>query len=436
MITPGRTTVFILALLAAMLLAAVVMPGLVWLALLGNIVVIGVCFLEGRILRQMSVTVTANWPRRAQLGKRVSLPVRIENRSRRPLVVMIDQQWPLGIEADGQPLCVQVNAGEVVVAAFEVTPRQRGRATFPPLEVTVGFGHDLARHRLTQDAGRRLSVYPDLKHLWTYDQLRRSRALSQMGVHRQRMMGVGREFELLRDYMPDDDYRNINWKATARRQRPVTNLYQAERSRDVMICVDAGRMMGNPIGNGTALDCVVDAAVLLAHVSNRQSDRVGLAVFSDRMDTLLKPAAGSSAVNAIIERLVDAAPASRTTSYAVLVESLRASLNHRSLIFIFTDLNDPQLAQDLAEFLPLISRRHMVVTVNLRDLLLDQYAMAGAKTRQGIFEVLAARELASERDENQRSLTKAGVQAIEADVNSLSLAVINRYMAIKSRQML
>lgn len=436
MITPGRTVLFLLAMLAALLLGALVVPWLVWVALLGDALIIGLCLLEGLTLAKEPVTATRQWPKRVQIGQLVKLQVRIENRGNRSVQVSLVQPWPEAIQAERQATRVQVGSGEVVVVAFEVTPIERGQLAFAPLEVSVAYGHDVARYRTLVTEGGKISVYPNLKQMASYDLLRRSRALVQMGVHRQRMMGVGKEFEMLRDYLPDDDYRNINWKATARRQRPVTNLYQAERSRDVMICVDAGRMMGNPIGNGIALDSVIDAAVLLAHVSNRQGDRVGLTLFTNRVDDLLKPARGSRAVNGIIEHLVDVRPTPRTPSYAALVEALRSSLNHRSLVFIFTDLNDPQLARDLADFLPLIARRHLVVTVSLRDLLMDQYALAGVSRKEELYQVLAARELASERDERQAALAKAGVQTLEADVHSLSLEVINRYMVIKSRQLL
>lgn len=436
MTIPGRTLLFIVALIAALLVGAIVWPDVLWASWLGDALLIGACLAQGRTLKNLPVTVQRDWPLRVQIDRPAQLRFRVDNRSRRPVNVVLRQPWPVTIDADRNQAKLRVAAGESVTVAIAVTPRQRGRVDFDPLEVTIHLADDLARRRWATDIGGHLTVYPNLDELCTYDTLRRSRALQQMGVHRQRMVGAGREFEQLRDYLPDDDYRDVNWKATARQQKPITNLYQAERSRDVVICVDAGRMMGNPVGSGTALDRAVDAAILLAHASNRQGDRVGLSLFTDRVDALLKPAAGSAAVHAIIERLVDVTAQPRTPAYASLVEALRASQNHRSLVFIFTDLNDPQLARDLAELMPLLSRRHMVVTVSLRDGLLDRSAAAGAHSSSQVYQVLAARALANERDEHRRALTQAGVQTLEADAEGLSLAVINRYMAIKSRQLL
>src|SRR5690606_11340605 len=122
-----------------------------------------------------------------------SLPVRIENRSTSTVTVTIDQLWPEAVVYQGSPIQVKVSAGEVVTAVFEVTPGQRGHVTFAPMDVSIGFGHDIARRHFHVDDHFELSIYPDLKQLWTYDVLRRSRALSQIGVHRQRMMGMGIE---------------------------------------------------------------------------------------------------------------------------------------------------------------------------------------------------------------------------------------------------
>ena len=177
---------------------------------------------------------------------------------------------------------------------------------------------DWARHRFGV-APASLKVFPSLRGMSQYEALRRHRASMLAGLHQQRMLGAGRGFDQLRDYLPDDDFRDINWKATARHRRPITNMYQAERSRDVILCLDCGRMMASPVGSATALDHAVDASIMLAHVANRQSDRVGVALFKDVVERLVKPAAGMSAVHRIIETLVDARAEAVFPSYAALV---------------------------------------------------------------------------------------------------------------------
>ena len=198
-----------------------------------------------------------------------------------------------------------------------------------------------------------MKVFPSLKGLTDYERAATASRVELCRAAPAADAWRGREFDRLREYFPDDDFRDLNWKATARHRKPYTNLYQAERSRDVILCLDCGRMMGNPMGNGTALDSAIDASIMLAHVASRQGDRVGMALFSDTVHRFIKPGAGIVAVNRIIEELVDARTNSLFPSYSSLITALRAHQTRRSLIFIFTDLNDPQLADNLAQVLPL-----------------------------------------------------------------------------------
>ncbi|MAE66455.1 MAG: hypothetical protein CMJ18_19475, partial [Phycisphaeraceae bacterium] len=221
----------------------------------------------------------------------------------------------------------------------------------------------------------------------------------------------------------------------ARRREPITNVYQTERSQEVLLCLDSGRMMGNPVGRGTALDQAIDASIVLAHVCHRSGDRVGMAVFGDTVQQFVRPASGESALRRMIDQLIEIEAEGVFPSYTALVSRIRALQKKRSLIFLFTDLNDPQLAANLAEVLPLISRRHVLVVVSLRDPLLDRIAAGAASDARSLHQVFAARELSRERAARVRELILAGVQVLEADADRLSLDVINRYLQVKARQM-
>ena len=295
--------------------------------------------------------------------------------------------------------------------------------------------HDLARARGGLPAAR-LRVFPSLRGMSAFEALRQHHASNLAGMHRHRTIGAGRDFDQLRDYVPDDDFREVNWKATARRNRPITTVYQAERSQDVLLCLDCGRMMGHAMAGGTdtALDHAVDASVMLAHVANRGGDRVGLVLFRDVVTRVRRPAGGMSAVNRAIEDLVDARAEPVFPSYAALVGALRAHQTRRSFVFLFTDLNDPQLAANLAEVLPLITRRHAVTVVSLRDPLLDRVATGPAGDRRGLYEVLAARHIFDERATRARELQRYGATVIEADAGSITTRSINAYLDAKARQ--
>jgi uncharacterized protein (DUF58 family) len=435
LIVPGRRTLLFAGILALLLIAAVAEHLVVLAAILGDLLLIGYCMLEGRSLAGANVDVRAEaWPS-LQVGREAILRYRISNRSNRAIIVRIRQPWPTSVEAKENEAETTVASGEIVDVGLAITPRSRGSIDVDPTEIDVRYRSDWARHRRRSRVPA-LRVLPSLRGLSEYDALRRDRASMLGGLHRQRMVGAGREFEQLRDYMADDDFRDINWRATARRRKPITNTYQAERSRDLILCLDCGRMMGNPIGGATALDHAIDAAIMLAHVANRQGDRVGLALFRDVVERFVKPAAGLLAVNRIINELVDAKAQSVFPSYAAMLSALRAHQNRRSLVLLFTDLNDPQLAANLAEALPSASRRHVVVVISLRDPMLDRVASGPAVDRQGVYQVVAARQLAIERATRSRELERIGAHVLEADADSLTVKLLNMYLSIKARQLL
>lgn len=436
MIVPGRTTLMLLIAGAVLCLAGAVQPELLYAALLFDAMVIGLCVLEGASFKQVEISVERRWPARLQIDRESTLEFVITNRGKRGVLVRLRQPWPRSIAGLDDGAEVFVEPMEAVTIGLKVTPHRRGRVMFEPMAVDVSSRHRLGVRRWAAGERQTMTVYPDLRQLTEYQQLQRSRALMQLGVHRQRQIGTGREFEQLREYLPDDQFRDINWKATARRMKPVTNLYHAERSRDVLLCIDFGRMMGNPAGTTTTLDRVIDAAVMLADTSMRHGDRVGLVTFADRVATVIKPGNSDASRQLLMQSLVDLQPKGVFTSYTALVQTLRRRQSHRALVFVFTDFNDPQLASELAERMRLISRRHVVVVVGLRDGLMAKVAGATPVRSEGLYATLAAGQLLAERDADVLRLIKSSVNVTEADPRTLTVQVINRYLSIKQRQLL
>lgn len=437
MTIPTRRAMWLLGLGAAVCLAAAADLRLVPVAIAIDLVTVAGVLLEGKWLGNGGLVVRRQWPRQLQADRIGRMRLVIENPSSRRVEVAIRQIWPVAFDAQPVRLRAKLGPHEAVGYDLEVTPRRRGPTQVPPTEVDVARVGGLAARRVTIDQPKSVVVFPNLKGVAAYDQLRRSRALWTAGLHRQRLLGIGREFDQMREYQTGDDFRNVNWKATARLGRPMTNLYQAERSRDVMICLDGGRMMGNPIAGGdrTALDVAVEAAILLVHACRDQGDRVGMITFRERVDKVIAATSAATTNGVILQTLAEFDARPVFPSFVALVETLRLRQTHRSLVFILTDLSDPQLAGDLAEVMPLLATQHMVVVVALEDPFIEQIADGPATDREGVACVLAARRLATERDEHRRQLIRAGVQVLQAGAERMSIALINKYLEVKARQL-
>lgn len=436
MTLPTRNAILLFAAATLLFLGAAVDAIFLWAGLLADAGIVALLLLEGKLLRKQTVQVSRAWSRQLQINRPAELIVQLSHHGSRPVRVALIQTWPNAIEGERKPVELTLSPGESVELRLPATPRTRGQVTLPPLQIDTHFRAGLGSIRTLLDDQLQTIVYPDLQRVSEYDKLRRSRSLTQAGFHRQRVVGHGKEFDQMRNYLPGDDFRDVNWKATARLHRPITNLYQAERSRDILICVDHGRMMANPVGQGSTLDRAVDAALMLTHVARAEGDRVGLTLFRDRITTTVKPASDAATSKLILKHLASAQPNALFTNYAALVESLRKRQSHRCLIFIFTNLSDPQLATDLSNLMPALSKRHVVVVVSLRDTLLERVAAGPAADKHAIHDVLAARQLLLERSEHTRKLVNAGVHLLEADADQLDVATINRYLAIKNRQIL
>ncbi|MEM1097193.1 MAG: DUF58 domain-containing protein [Planctomycetota bacterium] len=421
-----------LALLACVL-AAIDRRALI-IAVAANAFVFMGVWLSGRALRRCEVSVNREWLGQPQAGKPGEFCITLQNHSDRTLHVYAEQPWPERVDAEDEAWDVVLKPNETLAWETPATPRDRGTLDLPPLTLDLTTPASLAVRRQLERGGGRAIVLPDMSGVRHYEKLRRSRALRAAGFHRQRVVGLGREFDQMREYVRGDDFRDINWKATARTGQPRTNHYQVERSRDVLLCVDAGRLMGQPVGDRTALDHAIDAALLLTYAAHDQADRAGLVTFADRVETVIRP--GTTNGPHILKTLAALNSRPLFPNYLSLVETLRSRQTHRGLIFLLTDLSDPQLGEDLVEAMPLLVARHLVVVVSLRDTLFERVASGQVRNdKHGVTHVFAARRLAEDRRERSAQLRKAGVSVLEAEADRLTLAVMNHYLAVKSRQL-
>lgn len=435
MIAPGKMSFIALAVAAGCALAAAFFPPLAWGVAALDVLILAIIMIEGIKLKRIGLKAVLHCPRRGEIGVPLSVVFTISNPSRRPVIVNVDMQWPVDFTCTKNASRLVVGAQSHGACEFVGLPRKRGLMSFAPSIVTATFAVPWAVVRFQAPVSDSVRIYPDMTAVRQYESLRRHRALGLAGVHRRRLLGSGREFEQLRDYLPDDEFRDINWRASAHHQRLISNLYQIERRQDVLICMDTSRLMARPSGDRTTLDYAVSAAILLAHVVGVERDNIGLMVFRDLVSGYVRPASGEAAKNRIIEKVVEAHSEPVFPSFFGLASAIRSRQPRRGMVFIFTDLNDPQLVENLRLAAPAIAQRHIVTVFSLRDPLLSAVADSGAATVVGAAQVLAARSLSLERESSLGELSRAGVVVIESNADALNLSVINHYLSIRTRQL-
>jgi len=340
---------------------------------------------------------------------------------------------PAAFNARPRSVEVTFDADGQLVAEYWVRPPRRGAYALPALDVRVwrpsGWWLRHFRLGLSSEA----AVYPNVLAIrrWQLTLRRGLRALP--GQRRARPPGAATAPAGLRDYLPGDDVRHVNWKATARRDRPVTTELEAERGQQLVVALDCGRLMTAPAGELTKLDHAVNAALLLAWVAQTQGDRVGLLTFDDAVRTFLAPRRGLKQVERLNEVLYRAEARYAEPEFGDAFAYLATQVRGRSLIAVLTDVLDPIASADLVAHGLRLGARHRVLVVALTDPEVAE-AVARPITRSGdAYRWAAAEELMAARRRAFETLQRGGVECLESEAGRLSPALVERYLELKER---
>ncbi|HEY3397985.1 MAG TPA: DUF58 domain-containing protein [Armatimonadota bacterium] len=365
-------------------------------------------------------------------------PVRLElvNRSRWTLRLTVQDDAPWEFEASLREHNLRLAPFERGELTYTVTPRRRGDYDFGNLHVRCLSLLGLSQWQRRLPLAEWVRVYPDLLEINHYAALARSRQLQQAGFRPLPYLGEGATFESLREYSPDDDFRRIDWKATARRGYPVTRQYDLERSQNLILMIDAGRMMTAEIGGMSKLDYAVNAALMLAYVAVERDDAVGLIVFDDEVRTWVPPAKGRRQVGLIADQLYAVEPVLREPDYGQAFALLRRRTQRRALVVAFTDLIDRDSSAQLLSNVLGLAPRHLPLVVTLRDQRLDALAAARPAEAAEAYERAVATSLLAQRRLALATLRRGGAQLVDTAAGQLTVDTVNKYLEIKRRTVL
>jgi uncharacterized protein (DUF58 family) len=257
--------------------------------------------------------------------------------------------------------------------------------------------------------------------------------LHEAGVRTLRQRGEGRSFAGLREYVLGDDPRHIDWKASARRGKPITREFTIEQSQTVFTLIDAGRSMTQLAGAFSRFEHALSAALVLTDVAGTAGDRIGTLVFDDVVRTFVPAQRGKTALRAVRNALVPVQATMTEPDYAGAFRFLASHQRRRALIVFFTDVIDVRASRALLAHVTRGAVRHLVVVVALRNDALFAAAVPGAASERSLYESAAAEELILARDEALERMRRAGVTVIDVSPQAMTAAVVNRYLEIKAR---
>jgi len=320
--------------------------------------------------------------------------------------------------------------GEV---AYTLTPPVRGSREFGRTVVRAEGPWRLGWRQSSLGAPATVRVDPDLSAVRSFEALARRGQLAEMGVRSLRRPGEGTEFERVRDAVPDDPLRTINWRATARSGRLMATELIPERAQPVIICLDHGRLMGVGAGELTKLDHAINAALLLVHVALRSGDRAGLLAFDDRVTVALSPRAGRGQMRAVLDALQPLRAGLIEADYDEALAYLSRWQRRRALLAIFTDVLDTDQGAALLRQCARLRRRHLPLVITVRDPALDDVARRRPSDAQSTYERSVASTLLADRADTLLAIRRSGVDTLDADARTLSPRLVNRYLELKRR---
>jgi uncharacterized protein (DUF58 family) len=310
-----------------------------------------------------------------------------------------------------------------------VTARRRGRHRLPAVAARRVGPLGLGSWQFAGGAETDVVVYPDVPAARRIVTALRKGRFRDAGLLTRGPLGLGTEFETVRDYQPDDDIRQVNWAATARTGRPMSNQYRIEQDRDVVCLLDSGRLMSAPIGDRTRLDAALDALAAVVLVADELGDRSGVIAFDAEIRR--RVATGRRNSDAVIGAVFDLEPRAIDSDYELAFRSVGSA--KRALVVVFTDLLDEAAARSLVAAVPLLARRHAVVVASVRDPDVDRAVRSAPHDRGDVYRAAVALDLLDGRSRVVAELRGAGAEVVESPPEHLAAACVRAYLRLKSR---
>lgn len=381
--------------------------------------------------------VTREPPAAFSVGRAQPVRYRWRARTGRRVALRVRESWPAPLGGDTRPdRAVTVPAGGVATETLAVRPTARGVGEGGRIDVRAEGPWGLAARQLRLDRPWRATVYPRLDEGAVRGLPAQSQRRREAGMRNVRWRGAGRLVESLREWVPGDDVRSIDWKATARRGKTIARQYEDERRQPVLLVIDAGRMLTAEVDGVARLEAVIEAAVRLAYAAAAQDDDIGVLVFADTVQRFVPPRRGARALRAVLDALAAAEGRLVEPDYAAVFRRLAVENRKRALVVLFTDVIDRGASRAFVTQAAGLRPRHLPVAVTLRQPALERLAAARPATPAAAFERAAAEELLLARADALAEMRRQGVVIVDVPPAEAAEAVVEQYHQLKRRGLL
>lgn len=362
--------------------------------------------------------------------------LRVESLYPFPVRLSVIDETPVVFQQRDIDFRFSLAPGEGKTVEYTLRPTRRGEYGFGHIRVFASTPLGLIERRFTCGAPVTVKVYPSYLMLHRYELLAISDNLTEIGIKRIRRAGHQTEFEQIKEYVKGDDYRTINWKASARRHQLMVNVYQDERSQQIYSVIDKGRVMQQAFRGMTLLDYAINASLVLSYVAMRKDDKAGLVTFDEHFDAFVPASRKTGQMQTLLENLYKQTATFGETDFSALCVHLGKHVNKHSFLVVYTNFGSLTAMNRQLPYLQQLSRQHRVLVVFFEDTDLKAYIARRPDTTEGYYRHVIAEKFAFEKRLIVSTLKQHGIYSLLTTPENLSVDVINKYLEMKSRQLL
>lgn len=362
--------------------------------------------------------------------------ITVNNHGRRKRLIWVRDDLPQEFTSHPEEFALALSGRNRATMHYEARASRRGEFRLGAVHLRARSRFGLWQRLFSYPCESVIHVYPDMKQLGEYALLARTNRLSLMGVRRTRRVGQDHDFERLRDYTPDDNYKHIDWRSTARRHKLTVKDFQTSQSQRLIFLVDCGRMMTNEASGLSLLDHALNAMLMLSYVALRQGDSVGFVAFSDRILSFVPPQGGMKQMNQLLHASFNRFPELVESRYDQAFLHLSTHCRKRALVILATNLIDEVNAQQVHQYLATQVGRHLPLGILLRDHRLFEAADAPDPRGPALYRAAAAAHILTWRHQVITDLQHAGVLCLDVFPEDMTAPLVNKYLELKARHLL
>ena len=369
-------------------------------------------------------------------GDENPINISIKNYYTFPISVKIIDEIPFQFQIRNFEIKRKIKGSSQDNISYNLRPTERGEYFFGNLNIYVRSPLKLISRRFAFDKNKMTPTYPSYIQLRKYDLMAFSNNLFQYGIKKIRRIGHTMEFEQIKEYVPGDDIRTLNWKATAKKNALMVNQFQDEKSQSVYMIIDKGRVMKMPFNGLSLLDYAINATLVLSNVILKKQDKAGMFAFSKKVENRVFAEKKASQMQKILETLYNIKTDFFESDFSRLYTDIKKNINQRSLIVLYTNFETLDGLHRQIAYLKGIAKSHLLVVVFFNNTELNEIINKKAENIQEVYDKVIAEKFAFEKRLIVNELKKYGIYTVLTQPENLTLDTINKYLEIKARGIL